>query len=82
MRQQGDIIFQQLLKRARTSRLTQEDVDLLNSKVSEELTTSNNLSSVIVVQTNAKRQLINQHQIYKMACKKSQDIYIFLTSHT
>ena len=59
MRQQSDIVFQQLLKRARTGRLTQEDVDLLNNKVSEELTTSNDLSSVVVVQTNAKRHLIN-----------------------
>ena len=82
MRQQGDIVFQQLLKRARTGRLTQEDVDLLNSKVAEELPTSNDLSSVVVVQTNAKRHLINRHQIYVMAREKSQDVYIFPASHT
>ncbi len=82
MRQQGDIVFQQLLKRARTSGLTQEDVNLLNSKIAEELPTSNDLSSVVVVQSNAKRYLINRHQIYKFAKEKSQDVYIFPASHT
>ena len=61
MRQQGDIVFQQLLKKARTGYLTQKDVDLLNSKVAKELPTSNDLSSVVVVQTNAKRHLINRY---------------------
>ena len=82
MRQQSDIVFQQLLKRARTGRLTQEDVDLLNSKVVKELPTSNDLSSVVVIQTNAKRHLINRHQIYVIAREKSQNVYIFLASHT
>lgn len=82
MCQQSDIVFQQLLKTARTGCLTQKDVDLPNSKVSKKLPTSNNLSLVVVVQTNAKRHLINQHQIYKMARKKSQDIYIFPASYT
>lgn len=49
MRQQDDYVFQQLLKRTRTGRLTQADVDLLNSKIAEELPTSNDLSSVVVV---------------------------------
>ncbi len=49
MRQQGDIVFQQILKRARTGGLTQEDVNLLNSKIVEELPMSNDLSSVVVV---------------------------------
>lgn len=59
MRQQGDNVFQQLLKRVCTSCLTQEDVDLLNNKVSKELPISNDLSSIVVIQTNAKKHLIN-----------------------
>ncbi len=47
--QQGDIIFQQLLKRVCTSGLTQEDVNLPNSKIAKELPMSNDLSSVVVV---------------------------------
>ena len=70
MRQQGDIIFQQLLKRARTSCLTEKNVDLLNCKVVEELPMSNNLFSVVVIQTNMKRHLINRHQIYVIDRKK------------
>lgn len=46
---QDDIVFQQLLKRVRTGYLTQKDVDLLNNKVSKKLSTSNNLSLVIIV---------------------------------
>ncbi len=49
MRKQVDIVFQQLLKKARTGGLTQEDVHLLNSKIAKELPTSNDLSLVVVV---------------------------------
>ncbi len=82
MRQQGDIVFQQLLQRACTGGLTQEDINLLNSKIAKELPTSNDLFSVIVVKSNPKRHLINRHQIYKFAKEKSQDVYIFPVSHT
>lgn len=82
MCQQDHIVFQQLLKRAYISHLTQKNVNLLNSKVSKELFISNNLFLVIVIQTNIKRHLINWHQIYKMARKKSQNIYIFPIFHT
>lgn len=71
MCQQDNIVFQQLLKIARTGHLTQNDVDFLNSKVSEELLIGNKLFSVVIIQTNTKRHLINQHQIYKMAREKS-----------
>lgn len=71
MRQQGDIVFQQLLKRVNTGHLTQGDVDLLNSKVTEELPTSNDLFLVVVIQINAKRYLINRHQIYIIARENS-----------
>lgn len=79
---QSNIVFQQLLKRACTCLLTQKNIDLLNSKVFEKLLISNNLSSIVVIQTNAKRHLINRHQIYKMVREKSQDVYIFPISHT
>lgn len=81
MRQQNDIVFQPLLKRARTSYLTQKDVNLLNNKISKELPTNNNFFLVVVIQINAKKHLINWHQIYKMARKKSQNVYIFSASH-
>lgn len=81
MCQQGDIILQQLLKNAHTDCLTQKGFDLLNNKIVEELPISNNLSSVVVIQPNAKRHLINRHQILKLAKKKLQDIYIFSASH-
>lgn len=62
--------------------MTQKDVDLLNSKVAKELPINNDFSSVVIIKTNAKRHLINQYQIYVMARKKFQNVYIFLTSYT
>ncbi len=47
--QQHDIVFQQLFKRVRSGGWTQEEVNLLNSKIAKELPMSNNLSLVIVV---------------------------------
>lgn len=81
MCQQGDIILQQLLKNARTGCLTQKGFDLLNNKIAEKLPISNNLSLVVIIQSNAKKILINCHRILKLAKKKSQDVYIFSASH-
>ena len=82
MHQQGDIVFQQLLKRVRTSNLTQKDINLLNSKIAKELPMSDDLSSVVVIQSNAKKHSINCYQIYKFAKEKFQNVYIFPASHT
>lgn len=76
------MIFQQILKKVCTGFSTPKNIDLLNSKVNRELTKSNNLISAIIVQTNAKKHLINQHQIYKVVRKKFQDVYIFLIFYT
>ncbi len=70
------------MKRACIGSLTQEDVNLPNSKIAKELLISNNLSSVVVVQSNAEKHLINCHQIYNFAKEKSQDVYIFPVSYT
>ena len=43
---------------------------------------SNDLFSVVIIQSNAKKHLINCYQIYKFVIEKSQAIYIFLISHT
>ena len=43
---------------------------------------NNDLSLVVVVQSNTKKYLINCHQIYKFAKEKSQNVYIFSASHT
>ena len=43
---------------------------------------SNDLSSIVIVWFNVKNYQINYYQIYKLVKKKSQDVYIFLTSHT
>ena len=81
IRQQGDIVFQQLSKRARPRDLTKKNVNLLNNKIAKKLPTSNDLSLVVIVQFNTKKYLINCYQIYKFAKEKFQDVYIFSASH-
>ena len=55
---------------------------MLNSKIAKKLLMNNDLSSVVVIQSNTKKHLINCYQIYKFAKEKPQDVYIFSASHT
>ena len=57
-------------------------MSLLNNKIAEQLPMSNDLFSVVVVQSNMKRYLINCYEIYKFAKEKPQDVYIFQAPHT
>lgn len=49
MRQQGDPIFTQLLRRARKGALTQADVSILNDEVVTGLTLSDPLNNIVIV---------------------------------
>lgn len=61
--------------------MTQKNINLFTTKIVKNLPTNNNLFLVVIIQSY-KKNLINRHQIYKLAKKKSQNIYIFLTSYT
>lgn len=50
--------------------------------IAKEFSRSNDLFLIIVFQSNAKKHLIYCYQIYKLAKKKSQDVYIFSISYT
>ena len=59
MRQQFDFVFQKLLNRVKTDELNENDVRLLNERVAVQLSVSNSLNNVIIVQFNQIRHLIN-----------------------
>ena len=81
MRQKTDFTFQALLKRAREGRLNIEDVYTLNRRVVTELPISESLDTVVVVQKNKTRHLINQLQIERFARANNRDILIFPAEH-
>lgn len=59
MRQKTDLSFQDLLKKARQGRLNVDDVRTLNSCVATALPEYGSLDSIVVVQKNKTRHLVN-----------------------
>ena len=81
MCQKNDSLFQALLKRARNGELNLEDVDTLNDRVATNLPISQSMDSVVVVQKNKTRHLVNRLQIERFARSQNQDILLFPAEH-
>lgn len=63
MRQKTDFTFQALLKRAKGRKFNIKDVYILNKRVATKLPIFGLLATIVVVQKNKTRYLINQLQI-------------------
>jgi hypothetical protein len=82
MRQAQDPTFQNLLGRARNAALTEEDLNLLNTKVAASLLTPELEIATIIVKLNALRRHINRVKLEHFARSRSQRVYIFPAQHT
>lgn len=60
MRQRSDLAFQAMLKHTRNGLLNFEDVHTLNAQVATHLPNSDFNKTVVVVQNNRTRHLINR----------------------
>jgi hypothetical protein len=59
MRQRNDVAYHEFLSRVRDGTVTQEDVEMLNSKVVDELEARPDRINTCIVRTNRLRHLIN-----------------------
>jgi hypothetical protein len=82
MRQAQDPIFRDLLGRARSAALTEEDLCLLNNKVVTSLFKLEMEGATTVVKLNVLRHHINRVQMEHFARSRSQRIYIFPAQHS
>ena len=82
MRQAQDPAFQSFLDRARTASLTEEDLNLLNTKVVTSLFTPELKNATTIVKVNALRHHINRVKLEHFARSRSQRIYIFPAQHS
>lgn len=81
MRQKADAAFQKLLKQARQRKLDICNIHILNKRVAIILPISGLLDSVVVIQRNKTRHLINLVQIKQFARANNQAIIIFYAKH-
>jgi hypothetical protein len=82
MRQAKDLIYQNLLTRARAGTLTNDDMLTLNSKAITSLTDPHLQTTTAVVKLNALRHVINRFQVESFARARHQRIIIFPAVHT
>ena len=82
MRQAQDPAFQNLLRRVRAASLTEEDLNLLNTKVATSLITPELENATTIVKLNALRHHINRVKLDHFARSQSQRIYIFPAQHS
>lgn len=77
----ADPAFQELLQRVRQKKLNMLNVEILNKKVATSLSNTGSLKTVVVVQKNKSKHLINQIQINQFAQVSNWPIIIFLVEH-
>lgn len=82
MRQSADPSFRSLLHRARTSTLTEEDLQLLNSTVITSLIAPHLGATTTVVKLNSLRHQVNRIRIEHFAKAHCQKVYTFPAYHT
>ena len=82
MRQDSNLISQQLLRRVRIGALTQADVSILNEKIVTGLTLSDLLNNIVIVQCNKIKHLISRLQIERFTRFVGHDIVIFPAQHS
>jgi PIF1-like helicase len=82
MRQGKDLLFQQMLERARSATLTEEDVATLNSQtVAARLARGEEPPDRAVIRVNQLREDVNLTQLEIFAKKNAQKIYLFPSRH-
>ena len=77
IQQKADPAFPELLKRARQGKLNIRDIEILNKRVTTSFLDTETLETVVVVQKNKSRHLINRMQIERLAQAINQTIIIF-----
>ena len=82
MRQQGDLEFQGLVRRARAGAITAADVATLNGRLTQSLPLGDGLDTACVTRSNKRRHHINRLQIRRFAESRGQDIYVFPAAHS
>ncbi|KAH7111386.1 hypothetical protein EDB81DRAFT_363240 [Dactylonectria macrodidyma] len=82
IRQAQDPIFRDLVRRARASALTEEDLALLNTRVITSLFMPELEGATFVVKLNALRHHLNLVRTEHFARCRSQRIYIFPAQHS
>jgi hypothetical protein len=82
MRQQGDVAYQALLRRAKKGEMTQADVDMLNDRtVAKQVARGYEMPAVTLCQRNDLRARSNRQQIREYADLTGQKIFIFAAKH-
>ena len=81
MRQQRDLKFQGLLRRARAGTMTAADLTTLNKHVIQSLPSVDGLDTTCVTRSNKRRHHINRLQLRRFAEARGQDIYVFPAIH-
>ncbi len=81
MRQRSDLAFQAMLKHARNGLLNLDNVNTLNARVVTYLFNSDFNDTVVVVQKNRTRYLINRLQAQNFALSQNLDLIFFLAEH-
>ena len=81
LRQAQDHKFRDLLGRARTASLTEDDLDSLNQKVITSLFTPQLKNVTTVAKLNVLRHHINRIQMEHFARSRSQRIFVFAAQH-
>jgi hypothetical protein len=81
MRQAEDPLFQELLSRARSAILTEDNLALLNSKTTSSLLIPYLQNATTIVKLNVICHHVNRIQIEHFARTRSQRVYIFPALH-
>jgi len=82
MRQAEDLPFRNLLQRARQAQLSNDDINLLNSKCISADTSFPLHSLTCIVRTNSLRHRLNHFSFIQFARSRGQRIYIFPADHS
>ncbi len=82
MRQCSDLAFQAMLKYAINSLLNLDNVNTLNAQVATHLPNSDFNNTVIIVQKNRTRHLINRLQAQNFALSQNFDLILFPAEHS
>lgn len=82
MRQAEDVLYRDLLQRARSGALTPDDLTMLNSKAISSLAEPQLQTSPAIVKLNSLRHVINRLQIERFARARRQKIFVFPALHT
>ncbi len=82
MRQAEDVLYQEMLERARSRTLTESDIAILNSQtVAEKVARGEDPPDRAIIRVNQLREDVNLTQLEMFAAKKAQKIYLFLARH-